>query len=135
MPQDKLTKRTIDALEPAAERFTLWDTELIGFGLRVNPAGQKVYVTKYRFNGRQRWYTIGRHGSPGTPELARKEAFRLLGEVARGQDPYEKRSLDRAAMTFRELCELYLAEGVAHKKPSTIKSDMGRIRQQSKCFC
>ena len=31
-------------------------------------------------------------------------------------------------MTFRELCELYLAEGVAHKKPSTIKSDMRRIR-------
>lgn len=128
MPQDKLTKRTIDALEPAPERFTLWDTELIGFGLRVNSVGQKVYVIKYRFNGRQRWYTIGRHGSPWTPELARKEAFRLLGEVAQGQDPSEKRSLDRVAMTFRELCGLYLAEGVAHKKPSTIRSDMGRIK-------
>jgi hypothetical protein len=128
LPQDKLTKRTIDALEPAPARFTLWDTELIGFGLRVNSVGQKVYVIKYRFNGRQRWYTIGRHGSPWTPELARKEAFRLLGEVAQGQDPSEKRSLDRVAMTFRELCDLYLAEGVAHKKPSTIKSDMGRIK-------
>src|SRR5262249_40634312 len=55
-------------------------------------------------------------------------AFRLLGEIARGEDPSEKRSSDRAAMTFRELCDLYLAEGVAHKKPSTIKSDMGRIK-------
>ena len=86
MPQDKLTKRTIDLLEPAPERFTLWDRELIGFGLRVDPGGEKVYVIKYRFNGRQRWYTIGRHGSPWTPDLARREAFRLLGEVARGQD-------------------------------------------------
>lgn len=127
MPKDKLTKRTIEALGPAAQRFTLWDTELIGFGLRVNSAGQKVYVIKYRFSGRQRWYTIGRHGSPWTPELARKEAYRLLGEVAHGRDPSEKRSIDRAAMTFRELCDLYLSEGVAHKKPSTIKSDIGRI--------
>jgi len=34
----------------------------------------------------------------------------LLGEVARGQDPSEKRSLDRVAMTFRELCDLYLTD-------------------------
>ena len=85
-------------------------------------------MIKYRINGRQRWYTIGRHGSPWTPELARKEAFRLLGEVAHGEDPSEKRSINRAAITFRELCDLYLAEGVAHKKPSTIKSDTGQIR-------
>jgi integrase len=30
-------------------------------------------------------------------------------------------------MTFGALCDLYLAEGVAHKKPSTIASDKGRI--------
>ncbi len=94
----------------------------------MNPAGQKVFVIKYRTNGRQRWYTIGRHGSPWTPELARKEAFRLLGEIAHGDDPSEKRALSRAAMTFGELCDLYLAEGVAHKKPSTLKSDIGRIK-------
>ena len=41
MPQDKLTKRTIDLLEPAPERFTLWDTELIGFGLRVKSAARR----------------------------------------------------------------------------------------------
>jgi integrase len=128
MPQDKLKKRNIDALEPTSERYTLWDTELIGFGLRVSSAGHKVYVIKYRINGRQRWYTIGRHGSPWTPELARKEAFRLLSEIAHGEDPSQKRAFDRAAITFRELCDLYLAEGVAHKKPSTMKSDIGRVR-------
>ena len=30
-------------------------------------------------------------------------------------------------MTFRELCDLYLTEGVAHKKPSTIRSDVGEL--------
>ena len=30
-------------------------------------------------------------------------------------------------MTFGELCDLYLAEGVAMKKPSTIRDDQRRI--------
>ena len=47
-----------------------------------------AYVLHYRTEeGRQRWYTIGRHGSPWTPETARAEAQRLLGEVRRGLDP------------------------------------------------
>ena len=78
MPQSKLTKRTIDALRPTSARYTVWDTDVSGFGLRVTPKGEQSYVIKYRLSGQQRWYTIGRHGSPWTPELARKEALRLL---------------------------------------------------------
>jgi integrase len=59
--------------------------------------------------------------------MARKEAQSLLGEIARGVDPSEQRNTDRKAISFRELCNLYLAEGFAHKKPATIKSDVGRI--------
>jgi hypothetical protein len=36
--------------------------------------------------GRQRFVTIGPHGAPWTPELARKQAKRLLGLVANGKD-------------------------------------------------
>jgi hypothetical protein len=64
MPQTKLSKRAIDALKPKLERYTAWDTDVSGFGLRVTPAGERVYVLKYRAGGQQRWYTIGRHGSP-----------------------------------------------------------------------
>ena len=84
MPQSKLTKRAIDGLKPAAERYTVWHTDVSGFELRVAPAGERVYVLKYRVDGQQRWYTIGRHGSPWTPEMARREAVQLLGDVARG---------------------------------------------------
>lgn len=127
MPTLKLTKRNIDSLKPAIERFTAWDSDISGFGLRVTPGGERVYVLKYRFDGGQRWFTIGRHGSPWTPDEARKEAARLLGDVARGVDPAGKRIANRAAVTFGELCDLYLREGVAHKKASTIKADRGRI--------
>jgi len=127
MPRVELTKSNIDALKAAAYRYTAWDTEMSGFGLRVTPNGRRVYVLKYRVNGQQRWYTIGRHGSPWTPKQARLEAQRLLGEVAREIDPADKRLGDRKAIKFADLCDLYLAEGVSHKKASTLRSDRGRI--------
>jgi integrase len=125
--RDKLIKSYIDEREPAAKSYTVWDSELSGFGLRIEPSGKKVYVLKYRVGGKQGWYTIGRHGSPWTPDKARKEAKRLLGDVAHGIDPAEKRRADSAAISFAELCDLYLAEGVAHKKASTLRVDRGRI--------
>jgi site-specific recombinase XerD len=91
------------------------------------PTGERVYVLKYRISSAQRWYTIGRHGSPWTPDEARKEAVKLLGDVARGVDPAGKRNADRAALSFGELCDVYLREGTAHKKASTIRADRGRV--------
>ena len=43
-------------------------------------------------------------------------------------DPAAKRIAARKAATFADVCELYFAEGVAHKKTSTIKTDLGRAR-------
>lgn len=78
----KISKRAVDALDDGI----LWDTELRGFGVRARTTG-KTYVLKFRIDGKQRWHTIGRHGSPWTPELARREAKRILGEVAVGHAP------------------------------------------------
>src|SRR5690242_20062771 len=79
----KITKSSIMSVAPGARDGFLWDTELAGFGLKVTPAGARVYVVQYRAGRRLRRYTIGRHGSPWTPEAARREAARLLGTVAR----------------------------------------------------
>jgi integrase len=128
MPNLKLTKRAIDAVEVGQKREHYWDTELSGFGLRVTPSGERVYLLKYRFDGSPRWFRIGRHGSPWTPDAARREALRLLGEVARGVDPAEVRSSAREALTFAELIDLYFSEGVAHKKASTLRSDRARAK-------
>jgi integrase len=59
--------------------------------------------------------------------MARTEAKRLLGLVAAGQDPAERRTAERKTLTVSELCDLYLAEGASHKKASTLKADRGRI--------
>jgi hypothetical protein len=91
-----ITKRTVDAATPSAKDAFLWDSELRGFGLKVTPAGGRIYVVQYRAgHGRgspTKRITIGKHGSLWTPTTARKEALRLLGMVAGGADPAGERS-------------------------------------------
>jgi integrase len=130
--QGKITKRAVDGLAPAGDaEAVLWDTEVKGFGIRARSGGAKSYILHYRAGtGRGaalRKLTIGKHGSPWTPEMARAEAKRLLAEVAAGRDPATARHEAREAANFGELVDLYLAEGTTHKKGSTLKADRGRI--------
>lgn len=83
-------------------------------------------------NARRRRLVIGRHGSPWTPEKARIEAKRLLGEIAGGGNSLEQRQQERKTITIAELYDLYLAEGVAHKKATTLRSDRARIEHHIK---
>lgn len=84
------------------------------------------------FRGQSRRYTIGVHGSPWTLDQARSEAKRVLGLAASGNDPAALKQGERAALTVGELCNLYLAEGCATKKASTIATDRGRIGRHIK---
>jgi integrase len=119
----KITKRAVDGAVAGDRDYFLWDSEVAGFGLKVTSEGARVYVLQYRFLGRQRRYTIGRHGAPWTPDGARQEAVRLLGEVAHGVDPAEVKMAARKDLTLSELCDLYLAEGCGTKKPTTVAMD------------
>jgi integrase len=101
-----------------------------------------TYLVKYRtITGRQRWYAIGRHGSPWTPESARAEARRVLGEVVTGADPAADKRAGRRATTVAELCDSYIADAEAGrlltrskapKKASTLAIDKGRIERHIK---
>jgi len=115
-----ITLRTVKALRADDGDGLLWDAEHPGFGVRCRPSGSKHYLLKYRFKGRQRWLTIGRHGAPWTPETARREARRLMGEIAKGRDPADARDGAKGAPTVADLAARYLAEHVeAHNRAST----------------
>src|SRR3954452_24362625 len=89
MNQCKLTKSTIDPLPSSTKDIIWWDTDLKGFGLKVTPAGRKVFLVQYRPTGDRRnprTYTIGEFG-PVTPHQARTEAQRVLAERPAGRDP------------------------------------------------
>src|SRR6266699_3576397 len=135
----KLTKREVDGARPASKDVLVWDTELKGFGLKVTPAGARVYLIQYRMGGRgarvQR-YTIGRHGSPWTPESARMEAGRLLGRVKNKTDPAkEKKSAaathkaEAEAPSFTVFSDRYIDEyAKPYKKPRTVEEDERNLR-------
>jgi len=127
----KLTKRVVDAVKAGESDTFVWDTEVRGFGLKVTTSGRKVYILQRRLNGHLRRWTIGVHGSPWTPDAARSEANDLLRAVAHGEDPLEERRA-KNAITVAELCDLYLRDGCATKKQSTINVDRGRIERHIK---
>jgi integrase len=87
MPTGKIIKSVVERLPP---NEWLWDTGVKGFGARRQNDGVFYYL-RYRLGGRQRMRSIGRHGSPWTPDTARREAQQALGEVAKGLDPFAPR--------------------------------------------
>jgi integrase len=131
--------RQVRALKPGE---MVWDAALPGFGARRQRSAAVSYVLFYRTQeGRQRWFTIGRHGAPWTPETARAEALRLLGGVASKTDPAADKRAARNAKTVSVLCDLYLADAEAGrlmtrrrtaKKASTLVTDRGRIERHIK---
>lgn len=117
----------------------VWDIAVSGFAIRRQQSAAVSYVLFYRTaEGRQRWITIGRHGSPWMPDDARTEARRLLGEVAGGGDPAADRHAKRVGggVTVADLCDRYLADAESGrlltrlrrpKKASTLTTDRSRI--------
>jgi aspartate/methionine/tyrosine aminotransferase len=88
---------------------------LAGFGVGAFPSGKKVYVAQYRQAGRSRRFTIGEHG-PLTPDEARNEAKKRLGDVARGLDPVGQQRASRAIPLFRDAAAEFMRTHIAAKR-------------------
>ena len=108
-----LTKRTVDALEPAGTPWIAWDDKLTGFGVRIQPSGVKSFIVNYRAGdgGRKapnKRVVLGRYGKIA-PDQARRLAQKALGRVADGDDPAEDRAEARAMPTLGDAFEDYMA--------------------------
>lgn len=80
----KITKSFVDKIPFPEKTIFYRDTELTGFAIRANPT-KLVYIVESKVNGR----VIRKNIAPVTkltPEEARKEAKKLLGEMASGKD-------------------------------------------------
>ena len=130
----KLTKSTVDQLRahPEGRDVIYFDTEVRGFGVRVKASGAKSYVLKYRNRfGQQRKLHIARVGDV-TPDQARKQAIKLRGRIAEGEDPAADKSAERRAITVAQLCDEYLEASKGHIKASTLAMDRSRIERHVK---
>ena len=107
-----LTKRAIEAFQPAETAWIAWDDKLTGFGLRFHPSGVKSFIVNYRAGdgGRKapnKRVVIGRYGVI-TVDQARKLAREALGKVAGGSDPAEQRAEARSMPTLADAFEDYM---------------------------
>jgi len=102
----RITKSLVDRMT-AGDR--LWDSDIKGFGVR-HQGGTPCYVLKTRIHGRQRFISIGKHGSPWTVETARREALRLLSAAQHGQDLARTQEDERRRLALREVCEHYFRD-------------------------
>ena len=124
---ERLAKRTLDALEPTDARYTVWDAELKGFGVRVEASGRKTFVVRYRAEGGGRraplrQVSLGTFGQL-TAEQARKMAKDTLAAVRQGDDPAQDRRAKRVAPDMGEAIRFYLEDygRVAKLAPTTLR--------------
>jgi integrase len=126
---NKITKRMVDAAKPGDTNRFLWDTELKGFGLKITPAGLKVYILQYRKGGRgatTKRVTIGRHGAL-TAEQARKIASRLTSTIAAGGDPAAARAAQKGAPTVADLAQRFDREHIETKTKAKTAVEYRRL--------
>ncbi len=83
----KLTKRIIDAVEPQATEFFLWDEGIPGFGLRVMPSGRKSFVVQFRAGRRARRMSLG-PCTVLTCDQARTRAITCVGRMNGSSRPF-----------------------------------------------
>ena len=112
-----ISRRTVEALE--VERDTVfWDSELMGFGVRVYSSGRKYYVVQTRAGGAAaKRVTVGRHGVISAEE-ARRRAALVIARIKAGEEPMARRLAN--GPTVAALAARYLEEHVAVRcKPRT----------------
>lgn len=113
------------------EKFT-WDSDIRGFGIRIAPSGVVSYILQYRFDGRQRRFKIGLHGSPWTSETARAETKSLSGKIVDGIDPQQIHVSQCEELTIAELCGIYLTDTLITAKETSIAQARNNIENHIK---
>lgn len=130
----KLTDAVVDALRIDGKDRLLFDPSTPGFGVRVTPAGKRIFVVQARVAGRPRRFSIGTYPERSVSD-ARREARGALEDIRRGHDPKAERAARASAIeagqtTVAALADRWLAEYVRPKlKPRTI-ADYERLLEQ-----
>ena len=115
---------TIKALKPGDE---IRDPVLKGFGARRRNNAVSYFVHT-QINNRLRWFTIGRHGAPWTPETARARARQILENTRAGEEPREGHK--PTGHTFESVFNLFIEGHSGHLKPSTA-TEYKRVARKS----
>lgn len=131
----RIITRNIEAFQPAASPYDVRDTELKGFILRILPTGKKVYFCDFRRpDGRRTRVKIG-DTEVLTPVQARDEVHKILGDLARGNDPAATRRALKQETLEEFIRKKYQPWVEAHRKSGaqTVSRTLGRFDEFKTC--
>ena len=111
----RIGKRVVDEAkaELGGDVF-IRDQDLKGFGVRVTPAGGKSYFVEFRMGGRgaaKGRVVIGKHGSPWSPDTARKKAEEIIRGVREGINPAavkRQRNIIAVDLAFQRYADTFI---------------------------
>lgn len=106
----KLTKTLLSGLVApvAGKRQVIYDTETPKLAMRMTHTGVRAFYVVKRMGGAMVWLKLGTFPDM-TCEQARKEADKVLGEFAKGENPAAVKRAVKAELTFGEAFDDFLA--------------------------
>jgi integrase len=110
-----ITKSVVETMKPDE---IIWDTRLIGFGVRYQRR-DKVFVYKCRIDNRQRWFAIGKYGQPWTVADAENRVKIIQGDIAKELDPAAIRDERAKNPTLRQAGTVFFETVVSKRRKGT----------------
>ncbi|MCW1432010.1 site-specific integrase [Novosphingobium sp. JCM 18896] len=98
------------------------------FGLRCRPSGHKSWIVRYRERGMERFKTLGSVPKM-TARQARREALRILQEVALDGLPQKPKERPGKGLTFEEFAAEFIGLRKGGWKPSTTARNEHALRR------
>lgn len=128
--QVRLTEAWCESQGTHGRDVIVFDALQPGFGVRVTPAGRRIFVAQTRVAGKPRRVTIGTWPEKSVVE-ARGDARAVLADMRAGRDPVAERAVRRRAiaageLTISDLADRWLAEYVRPKLKPRTASDYER---------
>ncbi|EKO3610625.1 integrase arm-type DNA-binding domain-containing protein [Vibrio metschnikovii] len=100
MAKIKLTDAGIKRLTTPEKTKDVYDSEVAGLVLRLQPTGTRSWSYTYRLKGKAKRLTIGKYPAVGL-KLAREQGRQIRAELDRGGDPVEDRkAAEREKQTY-----------------------------------
>ncbi len=116
----RLLDSAIVEFAPAGREYTVHDSVLNGFGLRIRPAGGKTWILRVTLDGTAKRVSLG----DATQMRVREARARAYAVLSRSEPARSVAS--RPSITFAEYAETYRSRRIADWKPATVhKFDSG----------
>src|SRR6267142_108889 len=119
-----LTDESVRDLDAREKKYEVWDAgsrHVPGFCVRVEASGRKTFYFRYSLRGLF-WLRIGPEAMGA--DVARREAKKAIGDVARGINPHRERmAARRGGLTFEQLQKKYVEEHAKKHNKSWKETD------------